>query len=192
MTANRLKQAALKMFAEAGYEGTSLSEIAKAVGIKTPSIYAHFESKEHLFLTLVEDVIQEEKEKFAQFIARISEQPVKEQLYAIFRYFTDLEPMTSGQSFLKRTMMVPPKGLQTQLQKDFMRYEIQLSAIYSRLFERGMANGELDAGNTEDMLALFYGLTDGLLVEHQLYDTTLYRTRQQQLWQWFWRAIAKG
>ena len=45
-TALRIKQTALGLFTEYGFEGTSMSDIAKAVGIKTPSIYAHNESKE--------------------------------------------------------------------------------------------------------------------------------------------------
>lgn len=36
MTKKLIKEVALTLFAEKGYDGTALSEIAKAVGIKTP------------------------------------------------------------------------------------------------------------------------------------------------------------
>ena len=41
-TKERLIKAALDLFSENGYEGTSVDQIAKAVEIKAPSIYAHF------------------------------------------------------------------------------------------------------------------------------------------------------
>ncbi|MBC8830133.1 helix-turn-helix transcriptional regulator, partial [Escherichia coli] len=55
MTKKLIKEVALTLFAEKGYDGTALSEIAKAVGIKTPSLYAHFASKEALFLEVYQD-----------------------------------------------------------------------------------------------------------------------------------------
>ncbi|WP_434060455.1 TetR/AcrR family transcriptional regulator [Peribacillus frigoritolerans] len=49
MTKDRIKEVACKQLAEKWYDGTPLSSIAQEVGIKTPSIYALFKSKEDLF-----------------------------------------------------------------------------------------------------------------------------------------------
>ena len=47
-TLRRIYEAALVRFAERGYHGTSVREIADACGIKASSIYAHVPSKERL------------------------------------------------------------------------------------------------------------------------------------------------
>ncbi|WP_020619439.1 TetR/AcrR family transcriptional regulator [Paenibacillus daejeonensis] len=192
MTAHRIKQAALPLFAEYGYEGTALSAIAKAVGIKTPSIYAHFQSKEQLFLALVTDAIREENERVWNLMREVADRPLKEQWYALFCLMTEPQMNTSGSTFLKRTMMVPPKGLLGQLREDFANCEERMSSCYKELFLRGMDEGVLIRQDPEPLMALFYGLNDGLLVEQQLYDEPVFLARRDVLWSWFWKVIAKG
>ncbi len=50
----RIAEAAMKTFAEKGYEGTSFGEIAQAAGITRPVVYDHFRSKKELYLWLLE------------------------------------------------------------------------------------------------------------------------------------------
>ena len=52
-TIRRIYEEALKLFAERGYHGTSVREIADACGIKPSSIYAHFPSKEQILHDLI-------------------------------------------------------------------------------------------------------------------------------------------
>jgi AcrR family transcriptional regulator len=41
-------ETALRLFAERGYSGTSIRDIAAACGLQGPTIYSHFPSKEHV------------------------------------------------------------------------------------------------------------------------------------------------
>ena len=47
---------ALELFSKYGYDAVSVGEIAKEVGIKAPSVYNHFPSKQAIFDAIVEDV----------------------------------------------------------------------------------------------------------------------------------------
>ena len=47
-------EAALRLFSEQGYRGTSIREIADAAGLSTGNLYHHFPDKETLFRTLLD------------------------------------------------------------------------------------------------------------------------------------------
>ena len=51
--------AALDLFSVNGFEGTSLSMIAEAVGIRKASLYSHFDSKQAILDALVENVLEQ-------------------------------------------------------------------------------------------------------------------------------------
>src|SRR5689334_15909579 len=55
-TRERILDAAIELFAAQGFAGTSLRQIAQAVGVKESAIYAHFESKEALYRTIFEQI----------------------------------------------------------------------------------------------------------------------------------------
>lgn len=52
-TKEKILDTALTLFSEQGYHAVSVGEIAEAVGIKPPSLYKHFESKEDIFESCV-------------------------------------------------------------------------------------------------------------------------------------------
>ena len=53
---------ALELFADRGYEGVSVRDIAAEVGIRQSSLYKHFAGKQDIFDTLVETM----KNRFPQ------------------------------------------------------------------------------------------------------------------------------
>lgn len=53
-TKERIVIEALRLFSEKGYDTVKLSEIAERVGIKTPSLYKHYENKQAIYDALLE------------------------------------------------------------------------------------------------------------------------------------------
>lgn len=53
VTPATVRDAATTLFAEKGYHGTALSEVAARLGIRTPSLYNHMSSKQELLAEIV-------------------------------------------------------------------------------------------------------------------------------------------
>ena len=58
-SAQRVLDAALELFAEHGFEGTSLQQIADRLGVTKAAVYYHFRSKDDLLSALVEPAFDE-------------------------------------------------------------------------------------------------------------------------------------
>ena len=63
-TKERILDAALTLFAENGYDGTSVEQIANTVGIKAPSLYKHYNGKEDILNALIDSAEARYEEMF--------------------------------------------------------------------------------------------------------------------------------
>lgn len=62
-TKSEILNTALDLFSTQGFEATSISQIAEAVGIRKASLYSHFESKQAILDALINRVLQEYENK---------------------------------------------------------------------------------------------------------------------------------
>lgn len=58
-TKDQILEVALDLFSVRGYEATSISQIADAVGLRKASLYSHFANKQDILDTLVEELTRE-------------------------------------------------------------------------------------------------------------------------------------
>ncbi len=68
LTRERILDAAEALFAERGYDGTTLRDVASSVGLRNPSLYNHFDSKESLYAAVLERDIGPVLRLLVQFV----------------------------------------------------------------------------------------------------------------------------
>lgn len=62
-TKQKILVEALNLFAEKGYEAVSVGQIADAVGIKAPSLYKHYKSKQDIFDAILAEMDERYKQQ---------------------------------------------------------------------------------------------------------------------------------
>ena len=75
-TLRRLQEAALELFAERGFHGVSMRELAAATGVQASSLYGHMPSKERLLLDLVLLGHEEHRERLRTALIESTDDPV--------------------------------------------------------------------------------------------------------------------
>jgi AcrR family transcriptional regulator len=89
-------QAASGLFAEHGFGGVSMDDIAQASGITKPMLYAYFDSKEGLFAACAERAGAELRDELRQVSERNDLTPDKQLWEGLQRVFTFVEENHDG------------------------------------------------------------------------------------------------
>jgi AcrR family transcriptional regulator len=74
---NELYEHATRLFAERGFAGTSLQDIAEAMGITRPALYYYVKSKDELLAKLVTEVTNGPLDELTALVAREGLDPVR-------------------------------------------------------------------------------------------------------------------
>ena len=82
---------ALGVFADAGFHGASMNELAEAVGVTKPVLYQHFVSKRDLYQALIDDVGNRLLANIAKAVAEATDGKSQTELgfQAYFRWVAD-------------------------------------------------------------------------------------------------------
>ena len=163
-TRQRILDAALALFSARGYDSVSVGEIAKAVGIKAPSLYNHFPSKRAIFDAIVEataaqyeadtDKIDIHVQNVAQDIPAFTEitaDALFEKVRQIFEYSLHDETISRF-----RRMMTIEQFRSPELAALYSRrYVERVLDYHAGIFRALIAAGEIQAEDP-DTLAMLY------------------------------------
>lgn len=141
-----------RLFAETGYDGTSLNDIAAGVGIRRPSLLHHFASKETLYQEVFERLLSDWFERLAEAIAipEAGWPKVELVLRAGFRFFADNPHYVR---LVRREAIDGGLHLAIDLAST-LRPMFDRAAEY---FERGMQEGTFARQDARQLLLTGYG-----------------------------------
>ena len=135
----RLIDAATEVFAEKGYDGTRVADIAKRAGLSTGAIYSQFENKSDLLLTALSERVAAESD---QAYSRLRELPYEQALFATASRYSGpraglwLEALAAAER---------DESLAERLRDSLVEREQESIAYVERAQHRGLANPELSA-----------------------------------------------
>jgi AcrR family transcriptional regulator len=183
MTRADILTEARTVFGQKGYAEASLREIAGAVGIKTPSLYAHFPSKEALYAAVYAEVSVEHTAFFDELARSAADLPPLERLghllSGIEAYYRD-RPDLAEFSLRAAIAEYGPSG--RGLREIFLDSESNLAAAVRETYEAGVAGGHFAPGDPDGFTALVLVVMDGLFLQLTHYAPDLYRERYNLAW----------
>lgn len=163
-TKQKIIDKALELFAAQGYDAVSVGEIAEAVGIRAPSLYNHYPSKQAIFDAIVESTakqyeadtgkIQIHVQNVAQDISvftGITEEALFEKVRQIFEYSLHNRTIRN----FRRMMTIEQFRSEELAALYSRRYVERMIDYHAGIFRALIAAGEIRAEDPEG-LAMMY------------------------------------
>lgn len=134
----RVLQAATRLFAERGYESTSVQEIVEAAGVTKGALYHYFRSKDELLAGTYSQLLDVQFAHLVDIAARPA--PVCERLRLVAEDLTrtTLENLESAIVFHRHLQKLSDPSRET-----FREQRRKYRDIFERLIREGVDNGEL-------------------------------------------------
>mgnify|MGYP002715502800 CR=1 FL=1 len=163
-TKQRILNEALTLFSKKGYSAVYVGEIAEAVGIKAPSLYKHFKSKQDIFNKILEILTQDynkqaaelklngsNADKDAEFFSVISEDELVKIGKELFLYMLHDDKVRK-----LRKMLTLEQFHHSELSQLYSKQYLDDPLSYqSTLFSLMLANSNLK-GESPDIMALHF------------------------------------
>ena len=197
-TKQQIISIAFNLFINNGYEKTSLADIAKQIGITKPAIYYHFESKEALFLAVVNGFITE-LEQWTMSIVE-ADVSIKEMLQILFSMVKDAKRSMAALSGIGdrnalefHTYMLMFEGI-----KLFPEVKQRVDTFYTHFIntltekiKKAQANGEIRPDIHPEGFAFQINVTlEGAILMSIFNTATDLETMSQKMFENIWLGIA--
>ncbi len=167
----RIITVALEEFANKGFSGANTNVIAKNAGISVGSLFKYFETKENLFLTIVEHGISQLEFAMKRLVA--TEGDLTEKVETLLRIV--LSHTRQNQNIIKLYNEMTSEGNADLMKKVSKQMESVAMDTYMVLLDQAKENGEISADIPSNVLAF---VIDSLMMIVQFsYASDYYQER---------------
>lgn len=161
ITHQTIMTTATQLFATQGYNGTSMNDIVKESGVSKGAIYNHFESKEKLFLELLEQQTDVGMHQLDDLLSK-TESSVEKIIQIMTITFMNSVSCPRELCMMQTEFMVTASRIESivpDLQKRYTMIRDYIVALVEEGKQRGEIKGSLDA---EALVTLIFATMDGL------------------------------
>lgn len=157
-TKRKIFEAAMNLFAQKGYDATSVEEITSVVGIAKGTLYYHFSSKEEIFYFLVEEGMNLLKNSIE---IKTSKYPnTIDQIKAII--LIQIKVIVKYENLI--TLLISQMWGKEERNIRCREYIYQYISFIEEIIKKGIEKGEIIEGNPEVLASGLFGFTcSGLL-----------------------------
>lgn len=153
-TARTILERAATLFGTRGVHGTSMREIAAAAGIRAPSIYEHFSSKEELVGELMRIGRESTIRTFDGAVRAVSDDPLARLDAAV----DALVVIHTTHPMLMRVLTDDVHGLSPQVTAPAVTMRLEMSLRLGQILVEGEQQGVLTYPNLVSTVAAVHGL----------------------------------
>lgn len=189
-TKPQLLMIALSQFAQHGYEGTSLADIASEAGIKKPSIYAHFKSKEDLFLNVLRQTFREFKRRIIRYMIHHVDIPLQDRLYQLIAFLQQQYSDDAMIKFVMRMCFFPHSASEKEIIPLVYALIDDLEARLLRLLDVHVDQQDLQlVVSTTEAAKGYMTVVDGVMIDMLYSEPSRSVQRLNVIFPIYWRGI---
>ena len=151
-------KAASNLFSQKSYHDVTMDQIAGEVGVAKGTIYLYFESKENLYLGILEHAYETIESMLEKEIAKGDPAPhkLKKMLRLIFQfYFQNMDVL--------RILTRDETRLIREHYEFTERWRHRRTKLYRKILEKGIKEGSFRPANTELMALIIFGLVGSVM-----------------------------
>ena len=157
-TKRKIFETSMKLFAEKGYDATSIEEITATVGVAKGTLYYHFSSKEEIFNFLVEEGVKLLKNSIEIKTQKLEK--TMDKLRAII--LIEIKVMIKYEDFM--TILLSQIWGNEPRNNICKKYIFEYIKIVERIVKEGIEKGEIIDGDPEIIATEIFGVTCSSLV----------------------------
>lgn len=189
-TKERIKSVALPLFAHKGYEGTTMKEIAELVGIKKASLYAHYDGKEALFFTILEDLKQEYIALTQQIMIDCQELEAEDKLRQMFeQYVRYYAAKPDIQAFWTQSLFFTPSEINGRIFDQLKSYQTEVEKWIEQALMEGMRSEIISDDDPAKIVFAYLSFREGFLNALMFVPAMNREDIIQSMWTYFWLGV---